>query len=317
MRSSGQGRSNWEDGESRESRWHVARLAEERPGKGLRNAALMYSWGQQGEWHEQGWYSRCSWGRGPGAWCDRCGSPMHPGPWVCAGCELYAAIRTTLLTAERRAKWRRGMQNALRRYKARTRIWDEESDLETPRGWQWNSNTHRQRAQTTGCGRDDDTSAPHIVRWQKIWSTDQGAFYYWKEGSEVTQWEDPMDGPGRDNVTVRTWGAVEYETEERFCDEERRPRGSGSGSLEALQAVMDMTDSGEYTGEQTEDDRPGNSSPGRRTSWPEITGHLGDRGGGVDREGPEWPADGRSPHICSSHQTREWVAEEKRPELAQ
>ena len=52
--------------------------------------------------------------------CGRCGAPTAPRPGVCAGCELYVDISETLRTADRKADWRRGIQKALRNYKART-----------------------------------------------------------------------------------------------------------------------------------------------------------------------------------------------------
>ena len=60
--------------------------------------------------------------------CERCGAPTAPRLGVCAGCELYVAISETLRTADRRADWRHGIQEALHNYRARTRITDERGD---------------------------------------------------------------------------------------------------------------------------------------------------------------------------------------------
>ena len=60
--------------------------------------------------------------------CERCGAPTAPRLKVCAGCELYVAISETLRTADRRADWRHGIQEALHNYRARTSITDERGD---------------------------------------------------------------------------------------------------------------------------------------------------------------------------------------------
>ena len=153
------------------------------------------------------------------------------------------------------------MQRALRNYRTRTGIvdtpvpGDEESELEWPgegRDRHWTSPRITAPIENGGY---DDTSVPHLVRWWKTWSRDQGAFYYWKDGSEHTQWEDPMDDSSLGNVAVRTWGGaeLEYGMEEGPTSggsavpnpAQKRPHANETGTYDAVREVMAMTDSGE------------------------------------------------------------------------
>ena len=176
---------------------------------------------------------------------------------MCAGCELYEAICGTLGTVHRRAHWRLGMQRALHNYRTRTGIVDEGDEPEPPEASRERYWTPPRTALPIENGGSDDTSTPHQERWLKIWSTDQGAFYYWRQGSGDTQWEDPMDVPSLKNIIVQTWGEAEYEheTEEDPVVSiiigpkavQDRPHKKGTCTYEAVQKVMAMPDSGEET----------------------------------------------------------------------
>ena len=93
--------------------------------------------------------------------CERCGAPTAPRLKVCAGCELYVAISETLRTADRRADWRRGIQEALLNYRARTRITDERGDPVPPAGNGERSYTSPRTAlPIENNGSDDTSTAP-------------------------------------------------------------------------------------------------------------------------------------------------------------
>ena len=92
------------------------------------------------------------------AQCERCGAPTASTPRVCAGCELYVAISETLRTADRREDWRRGIQESLLNYRARTRITDERGDPVPSAGNGERSYTSPRTALPIEHNGSDDTS---------------------------------------------------------------------------------------------------------------------------------------------------------------
>ena len=110
--------------------------------------------------------------------CERCRAPTAPRPGVCAGCELYVAISETLRTADRRADWRRGIQEALHNYRARTRITDERGDPVPPAG-------NGERSDDTSTAPDEASldelplhlDACHSCAMRKVRIDDNGSYF--------------------------------------------------------------------------------------------------------------------------------------------
>ena len=121
------------------------------------------------------------------------------------------------------------MQRALRNYRTRTGIVgatvsaDGESEPEWPEAGRERDWAPQRTTAPIENGSLDDTSLLPQERWWKAWSSDQEAFYYWKDGSGDTQWEDPMEDPSLENVAVRTWGGAEL-----GCETEEDPASKGN-----------------------------------------------------------------------------------------
>ena len=194
------------------------------------------------------------------------------------------------------------MQRALRNYRTRTGIVatsvsvDGESEPEWPEAGRERYWAPPRTTAPIENGGFDDTSLPHQERWWKTWSRDQGAFYYWKDGSEHTQWEDPMDDSSLGNVAVRTWGGaeLEYGMEEGPASggsavpnpAQNRPHANETGTYDAVREVMAMTDSGEQTEPMDDYERTPSGKGGTANLRPERTPEDELRAGGGE-EDPE------------------------------
>ena len=188
------------------------------------------------------------------------------------------------------------MQRALRNYRTRTGIVgatvsaDGESEPEWPEAGRERDWAPQRTTAPIENGSLDDTSLLPQERWWKAWSSDQEAFYYWKDGSGDTQWEDPMEDPSLENVAVRTWGGAELgcETEEDPASKGNTapnvardwPLANGNCTYDAVRKVMVMTGSGEEVearedrgGRPPEKDVTANSRP-ERTPEDEPPLHL-------------------------------------------
>ena len=179
------------------------------------------------------------------------------------------------------------MQMALRNYRTRTGVvdtpapGDEDSEPEWPREDRDRHWTSPRITAPIENGGYDDTSVPHLIRWWKTWSRDHEAFYYWKDGSEHTQWEDPMDESSVGNVEVRTWGGaeLEYGMEEGPTSDgsavpnpaRNRAHENETGTYDAVREVMAMTDSGEQTEPMDDYERMPSGKGGIANLRPERT----------------------------------------------